>query len=693
MPCASRRALSAGPCLGHDGAVIDISAYLDFLPHALLERLAATYEPVPTVPGLLVSPGLQSAFPTLESPEVLATVCAIYRDLRPRLGAVLERRRADRALIDRATLELAPHNRDVPIGSPDYQTILGLTDETGRVVIGPHAQRLDVAPVQIPNHLRGDQITLFGPPDNARLAINAMNAIHRVRPDEPAIVKDLVAEAAVPRWGADSEDSKTPILRDLLEASVNLAGCFDASLTLTDERSGKRYSIADERRSIPIKRVAGLALPDGHHLLDGAPLPLHLLELVQHALLHSGNPEALTFYFPKLENEEEAAYLAALFTRIEDHLVGLDATYRRGTIRVLIVFENPRAIFRIRAIARALAPFFLGGSLGWHDYLASTARLFRHDPGYRIPVKADPNIVIHHIRESHAILVDELADTGAMKIGGMYGVLFADDDPRSFMVSMVGFIRDITTQLKRGLDGFWVAHPDFVRIGIALTRAFRRRQQDPGDSALHTLIAGLVPDPLEREPLLRFVDSPDVPGLDRSDPRYPRAVLAAELGVSAVIANHDPAEVRYNIFQALQYLADWLSGNGCVALPATLRDARGENVFVRIMDDLATTERSRWELWAEVHHGRVARELFERLLDDEYRFIEAGVDTDTHRIQVRFDSGDHARWYPVAKALLHRLVTADTPPEFVTEYILPFTFDLVRAEPDPLGFVDALRRG
>ena len=74
-----------------------------------------------------------------------------------------------------------------------------------------------------------------------------------------------------------------------------------------------------------------------------------------------------------------------------------------------------------------------------------------------------------------------------------------------------------------------------------------------------------------------------------------------------MIANDDPEEVRYNIFQALQYLADWLCGNGCVALPATMTNTAGETVFVRIMDDLATTERSRWGLWHEVHYGRVAK--------------------------------------------------------------------------------------
>jgi malate synthase len=674
--------------------VVDILAYLDFLPEPLLARLAQDHEPVPGVPGLKVARGLQRDFPTLENPEVLALVAAIYRETRAQLDAVLTARKRDRALIDAATLACVPRNIGKPIESPDYATAIGLRDPSGRLVIGPRdpvldGPRPDVS-VAIPPALAGDQVTLFGPPDSARLAINAMNAIHRRRPDEPDIVAELVAEADVPRWGADSEDSKTPRIRDLLLASVNLAGCFDGSLRLQDERTGKVYALAPDRRSIPIKRVAGLALPDGHHLLDGSPLPLHLVELVQHAFLHASRPEAMVFYFPKLENEGEAAYLATLFSAIERHLIARDPSYAPGTIRVLVVFENPRAIFRIREIAAALSPFFLGGSLGWHDFLASTARLFKHDPGYRIPVKADPNIVIHHICESHRILARELGGTGAMKLGGMYGVLFSDDDPRSFRVSMVGFIRDVITQLKRGLDGFWVAHPDFVRIGLALVRAWRRREKDPADPSLGALIAALVTDPVELAPLMRFVEGPDVHGLSQDDPRYLRAVLAAELGVSEVIANDDPEEVRYNVFQALQYLADWLSGNGCVALPATLRDARGESVFVRIMDDLATTERSRWELWAEVHHGRVSRERFAEILAEEVAFLREGRETPTHRPQVKWQ-GEAARWYPIAVKLLQELVLSDDPPEFATELLLPFTFDVVREAEDPWAFVMAMR--
>ncbi len=477
-----------------------------------------------------------------------------------------------------------------------------------------------------------------------------------------------------------------------LAACENLMGCYDGTLTFHDARRNKAYRLAESGLSRPIKRIPGLALPDGNHLLDGAPLPLHLFDFVTHVWHNRRRPEALVFYVPKLENEEEAAYLRALVEATDAAVRRLDPDADPAVVRLLLVFENPRAIFRIREMAAALGPHFLGGSLGWHDFLGSTARLFRHDPTYRIPSKSDPDIVINHIAESHRILADTLAPIGAMRIGGMYGVLFEEGDDASFQVSMVGFVRDVVTQLKRGLDGYWVAHPDFVRIGIALVEAWRRRERDPADGSLRGLVAGLVPDPVEQGPLLDFVFGADVPGLSKDDPRYARAVLASDLRVSDTRANDDPEEVRYNVFQALQYLASWLCGTGCVALPATLTNQRGEAVFVRVMDDLATTERSRWEVWAEVAHGRVSVETFDRILAEEVAFIRSGAATPTRRVQVAWE-GEAARWYPVAAKILRQLVTDPDPVEWVPQLTLPFTFPVVREADDPWAAAIALCPG
>ena len=673
------------------------STYLDFLPAPLLARLHHDADDVAEVPGLRVQRGLREAFPRIETAEALTLVCEVTRAVRGRLAVVLAQRTVDRAFLDARVSECAVAAAGLPWGSPDYPTPFGDRDEEGRILLGPLPDEAPPVPAQVPDFLRGEQVTLFGPPDTAKMAINAMNALHRRREGEPPAVAELVdASGEVPRWGADDEDSKTPLMRTFLLACDNLMRCFDRTLRFEDEARGKVYELAADRLSHPIKRVPGLALPDGAHLLDGAPLPLHVFDLVQHAWHNRSRPEALVFYVPKLENEEEAAYFRDVVDACEAGIVARDPAYVRSTIKLFLVFENPRAIFRIRAMAAALGPHFVGGSLGWHDYLASTARLFKNEPGYRIPVKADPDIVIRHIKESHVLLVESLAPLGAISIGGMYGILFEEGNAASYRVSMVGYVRDVVTQLRRGLTGFWVAHPDFVRIGIALVEAFRRRQRDPDDGSLRALVSELVPEEPERTMLLDFVFGDDVPGLDADDPRYLRAVLAADLEMSPVISNDDPEEVRYNIFQALQYLADWLCGNGCVALPATLRDARGEPVFVRVMDDLATTERSRWELWAEVHHGRVSQDTFERILDEEIVFLRGGADRShagvARRVQIAWE-GEAAKWYPIAASLLYLLVVNERPPEFVTELTMPFTFDPIREAEDPWEAARALCPG
>lgn len=680
---------------------LDVPAYADFLPETLLRRLCDDAEPVAGVPGLRVQRGLRDEFPRLETDEALSIVTAVYRRVRADLARVLEQRTADRAFLDSAVAECAEAGaRDaIPWSAPHYPTPFGRRDAAGRVVLGPlpASERPDPGPVDVPAFLQGEQVTLFGPPDTPKMAINAMNALHRRRPDEPPLVGQLVeASGEVPRWGADDEDSKTPIVRSFLQACDNLIGCFDRTLRFEDLARGRSYELAADGLARPIKRIPGLALPDAAHFVDGSPLPLHLFDLVQHLWHNRERPEALAFYVPKLENEEEAAYLHTLIEAAEEEVAARSKSYTHGTVRVLLVFENPRAIFRIGAMAAALAPYFVGGSLGWHDFLGSTARMLKHEPGYRIPVKADPDIVIRHIKESHVLLASTLTPLGAISIGGMYGVLFEEGNEASYRTTMVGYIRDVVTQLRRGLTGFWVAHPDFVRVGIALVEAFRRRERDPTDLTLGHLVCALVPEPAAQAVLVEFLAGEDVPGLDEQDPRYLRAVLAADLAMSPVIANDDPEEVRYNVFQALQYLADWLGGNGCVALPATLRDVHGEPVFVRVMDDLATTERSRWELWAEVQHGRVSREAFEAVVEQECEFLQGGRDASTRgvarRVQIAW-AGEAARWYPVAVELLRRLVLMEDPPEFVTELALPFTTGPVRDAADPWAAAQSLCPG
>lgn len=658
----------------------NIPYYTDFLSDATRKHLLSIATPVEGVSDLKqVGTG-----GGLENKDSLKFLTELYVAVEGELNKVLNQRMRDRKFIDERTKALAFFNKDWKRDflSPDYRTVFGLEDGDGRIVMGPKrsdyhaAGGKKIAP--IPDYLQGHHVTLFGPPDNAKLSINAMNAYHRKLKDEPAIVEELLkTHKSLPKWGADDEDSKTPLRADLISAGENLTRCLDGDLTVTDEVTGKKYELVNDNRSLPIKRFPGLALPSFFLFYKNNPLPLHLYDFALHLFKNWHNPKAMVFYVPKLENEEEARYIRIMLETAEGMIHKLHPEYKIGTIRLMIVLENPRAVFRTHEIMDELYPYFVGASLGWHDYLASTARLFKEDSNYRIPVKADPDIVIKYIKASHDLLADVVGSRGGIKVGGMYGILPVNNDlfSPSFQVTIKGYIRDVITQFKRDLNGFWVAHPDFVRLGLALVEAWDIHKK--GDSTkLDTMVKSLL-DPKYHAEILGFIHGPDIVGLDKNDPRYARSLIVADIKESDFIANNHPDEIRYNVFQSLQYITDWLSGNGCVALPTQIA-----GIPARVMDDLATAERSRWEVWHELYHGRFSVEEFLKIAHEELHFIRKDKSNDKKIVQVKWDERTD-KWYPVAFNLMVKLMTDSDPVEFATQLFLPFTIDSVRAANDP----------
>ncbi len=662
----------------------DISYYDDFLSPKLKADLLKKAIPVSGVAGLLQ----MGEGGGLENKESLKFLCDLYESVKGELNIVLNRRIRDRKFIDERTKSLAAFNQEFKRDylSPDYQTVFGLEDGEGRIVIGPKKENYCQEggdPIGlIPEFLRGNHVTLFGPPDSAKLSINAINAYHRKLKDEPAIVAELLStHESLPKWGADDEDSKTPLREDLISAGVNLTGCLDGTLSVDD---GKKYELQKEKLSLPIKRFPGLALPSFFLFYHESAIPLHLYDFALHMFKNWHNPKALVFYVPKLENEEEARYIRIMLETTEKMIQKLHPEYVIGSIRLMIVLENPRAVFRTHEMMDELYPYFVGASLGWHDYLASTARLFKEDSHYRIPVKADPDIVIKYIKASHDLLAQVVGSRGGIKVGGMYGILPITTDlmSPSYQVTMKGFIRDVVTQMKRHLTGFWVAHPDFVRLGLALVEAWKFHKH--GDSSkLEKLVKSLLSEEHHQE-ILGFIHGQDIQGLDRNDPMYARSLIVADMKESTYIANNHPDEIRYNVFQSLQYLTDWLSGNGCVALPALVAKTP-----VRVMDDLATAERSRWEVWHEIRHGRFSVDEFLKIAHEEFNFIRRDLSDDKKIVQVKWDERTD-KWYPVAMNLMIKLMTDHEPVEFATQLLLPFTMTDVRQATDPWNYVSNL---
>ena len=256
-----------------------IPYYSDFLSDSILENLLKEARPVEGVDHLL-EVGKSGG---LEGQESLQFLCELYEAIGPELNKVLNQRIKDRKFIDERTKACVSFNREWKRDflAPDYKTIFGLEDSNGRIVMGPKTPDYHspggkpIAP--IPEYLQGNHVTLFGPPDNAKLSVNAMNAYHRKLKDEPAIVEELLTtHKSLPKWGADDEDSKTPLRADLIAAGENLTKCLDGDLAFTDENTGKKYELVSDKRSLPIKRFPGLALPCFFLFYKKNPRPLHL---------------------------------------------------------------------------------------------------------------------------------------------------------------------------------------------------------------------------------------------------------------------------------------------------------------------------------------------------------------------------------------------------------------------------------
>src|SRR5207249_3768329 len=121
------------------------------------------------------------------------------------------------------------------------------------------------------------------PPDDPKLSVNAMNSYHRKIKNEPPVIEELLkTHTSRAKWGADDEDSKTPLRQDLISAGRNLTGCFTREIAFTDPKTQRRYALEKDHLALPIKRFPGLALPSQFLFYNDNPLPLHLYDFALH---------------------------------------------------------------------------------------------------------------------------------------------------------------------------------------------------------------------------------------------------------------------------------------------------------------------------------------------------------------------------------------------------------------------------
>ncbi len=400
-------------------------------------------------------------------------------------------------------------------------------------------------------------------------------------PERKMAINALNSGAKV--WMADFEDATSPTWANLIEGQVNLIDAVLGTLTFTSP-AGKHYALAADHATIVV-RPRGWHLTERHILLNGSRVPGALVDF---GLFFFNNAQRLIdvgvgpyFYLPKLESGHEAELWNDIFCFAQDY-VGIP----RGTIRATVLIETITAAFEMDEILYALRDHSSGLNAGRWDYIFSVIKNLGDRPEFVLPDRSAVAMTVPFMRAYTDLLVQTCHKRGAHAIGGMAAVI-PSSDAIANETAFATVAEDKKREATDGFDGSWVAHPGLVPVC--------RREYDE--------VLGDRPNQIDRQ---------------REEVRVDESAL---LSVRLTPGQITPEGVRKNVEVAVTYLDAWLSGSGAVAING-------------LMEDVATVEISRSQLWQWVHHqaplsggGQVSTDYVRDLLDEQLkRLADAGRD-------------------------------------------------------------------
>ena len=416
-------------------------------------------------------------------------------------------------------------------------------------------------------------------------------------------------------WLADFEDANTPLWENMIGGQLNLKDALDRTIDFTSE-DGKTYALGpEESLATIVVRPRGWHLEEKHILIDGVrasgSLTDFALYMTTSARKQLDKGKGPYFYLAKMESYLEAQLWNEAFVIAQDAL-GIP----RGTIRATCLIETIPAAFEMDEILYELRDHSAGLNAGRWDYQFSIIKKFRaRGRDFVLPERNAVTMTAPFMRAYTELLVKTCHRRGAHAMGGMAAFIPSRRDPQVNATALAKVRDDKTREAGDGFDGSWVAHPDLVPIC-----------KEVFDSVL-----GARPNQLDK---LR-----------------PEVNVSAEdlLAISKTPGGITEAGLRNNISVALQYLATWLGGNGAVAI-------------FNLMEDAATAEISRSQIWQWIHNDvilddgpLVTRDVVERMIDEEL-------------LKIRDQAGDtfDAARYGQAVALFTEVALADIFAEFLT---------------------------
>lgn len=408
---------------------------------------------------------------------------------------------------------------------------------------------------------------------------------------------------------ADFEDSNAPTWQNNLEGQINLRDAVNKTITYRSPE-GKKYELA-RQTAVLMVRPRGWHLNEKHFLVGGHEISASLFDF---GLFFYHNAKNLIargtapyFYLPKMQSHQEARLWNDVFVFSENE-IGVAP----GTIRATVLIETIYAAFEMDEILYELRRYIAGLNCGRWDYIFSFIKAFRERPEFVLPDRAQVTMEQPFLRAYVQLLVDTCHRRGVHAMGGMAAQIPIRNDPAASEDAFRKVRQDKVREVRAGHDGTWVAHPGLVEIAM---EAFNTEMQGPNQ--IHRRLDGLQ---TAVEELLAI----------------PQGQITEE-------------GLRRNIDVSLRYLAAWLTGNGCVPL-------------YNLMEDAATAEISRTQIWQWIRHGAklqdgrpVSERLVRQLFDEICGSIRAEVGA------ARFDSGR----FSTAVEILESLTTAKNCPDFL----------------------------
>jgi malate synthase len=427
--------------------------------------------------------------------------------------------------------------------------------------------------------------------------------------DRKMIINALNSGARV--FMTDFEDSNSPSWDNMVEGQLNLIDRWHGDLDFTDPQSGKQYRL-NERTAVLLVRPRGWHLHEKHFTVAGAPVAGALFDFGIYffhnaeASLQSGSGPY--FYLPKMESHLEARLWNDVFNEAQKS-IGLP----RGTIKSTVLIETLPAAFEMHEILYELKDHITGLNCGRWDYIFSFIKTLKAHADYVLPDRSQVVMSKAFLAAYSDLLIQTCHRRGAFAMGGMAAQIPNRKDPQANEAAFERVRADKEREARIGHDGTWVAHPDLVPVA---TEVFDRFM--PTRNQLHVKRDDVAAG---RRELL------EVPEGSKTENGF-----------------------RENIRVGVQYVEAWLSGRGAVPL-------------YNLMEDAATAEISRSQIWQWLHFGAtldggqtVTREFFERCLREEMSKVEIEIGTDAYR-RGRFDD---------AIGLFRTLSTSDELAPFLT---------------------------